>query len=204
MTSHSTDDAKRVIRTRGGTQRPYAYAVLAALVLFGAVDICQSDTSLLLNVFIVAPVLFVSTISFAISAAISRKNRRVSFQALATLAIFWAVGSAFFLFDVRHPIAIRSSARWLVWSHDYKARVMAQPLPPDGELKHIEWDGWGMFGTDTSAFLVFDPADSLSLAASDNQSGKFDGIPCKVFRVRRLEAHWYSVIYYTGSYWDAC
>ena len=203
MASRPTDDLEEV--TRANIGRQHLYAALAALVLFTAIDICQSDTSLFLNVFVVAPILFVSTTFLAIYAAISRKNRRRCFQQLATLAIFWVVGSAFLAFDVRHPIAIRSTARWLIWSHVYKTQVLSQPSPPDGQLKHIEWDGWGMFGMDTSAFLVFDPADSLSLAASSNQSGKFRGIPCEVFRVRRLEAHWYTVIYYTGPYyWDKC
>jgi branched-subunit amino acid ABC-type transport system permease component len=203
MTSHSADDPKQVTRTRSGTR--YLYAAFGALVLFAAIDICQSDTALFLNVFLVAPILFVGTIFLVVYAAINRKNRRRSFQQLATLAIFWVVATAFFLFDIGHPIAIRSTARWLVWSHDYKARVIAQPSPPNGELKHIEWDGWGILGMDTSAFLVFDPADSLSVASSSNQSGKFNGIPCRVFRVRRLEAHWYTVIYNTGpAYWDGC
>ena len=29
------------------------------------------------------------------------------------------------------------------WSHRYKVEVLAQPAPANGELKHIEWDGWG-------------------------------------------------------------
>jgi hypothetical protein len=204
MVSRSTDDLNEVTRTNSGRQ--HLYGALAALVLFTAIDICQADTSLFLNVFVVAPILFVSTIFLLIYAAISRKNRRRCFQQLASLAILWAVGSAFFIFDYRYPIAIRSTARWLIWSHDYKTQVLAQPSPPNGQLKHIEWDGWGFPGAgDTTAFLVFDPADSLSVAASSNQSGKFNGIPCEVFRVRRLESHWYTVIYYTGPYyWDQC
>jgi hypothetical protein len=203
MVSRSTDDLNEVTRNNSG--RLHIYAALATLVFFTAIDICQADTSLFLNVFVVAPILFVSAIFLAIYAVISRKNRRRCFQQLATLAILWAVGSAFFVFDYRYSIAIRSTARWLIWSHDYKTQVLAQPSPPNGQLKHIEWDGWGMFGMDTSAFLVFDPADSLSVAASNNQSGRFNGIPCEVFRVRRLESHWYTEIYYTGpSYWDKC
>jgi hypothetical protein len=184
--------------------RMQLYSALVALILFIAIHTCQADTELFLDVFIVAPILVVCSVSMAVYAAIG-KNRRRSNQLLQTLAIFWIVSTAFFVFDLKHPIAIRSTARWLIWSHDYKTQVLAQPSPPNGELKHIEWDGWGMFGMDTSAFLVFDPADSLSVAASSNQSGKFNGIPCEVFRVRRLETHWYTVIYYTGPYyWDKC
>jgi len=36
---------------------------------------------------------------------------------------------------------------------------------------------------------LYDPADSLSVAARSNQSGKFGAIPCEVFRVHHLESH---------------
>lgn len=193
-----------VLRFTGFNWRMQLYTALVALVLFIAVDICQADIQLFLHVLIVAPILVASGAFAAVSAAIGEDRRR-SKRLLQTLAIFWVVSMASFVFELKHPIAIRSAARWLLWSRDYKTQVLAQPSPPNGELKHIEWDGWGMFGIDTSAFLVFDPADSLSVAASSNQSGKFNGIPCEVFRVRRLESHWYTVIYYTGPYyWDKC
>jgi hypothetical protein len=70
-----------------------------------------------------------------------------------------------------------SAARRLVWAHCQKAEVLAQPSVT-GELKHIEWDGWGCAGQDTTAYLVFDPTDSLSAAAREHRPGKFNGIPC--------------------------
>jgi hypothetical protein len=60
-------------------------------------------------------------------------------------------------------------------------------------LKHIEWDGWGGTSGDWTVYVVFDPTDSLSTAASHGSSGKFDGIPCNLDEVRRLESDWYSV-----------
>jgi hypothetical protein len=81
---------------------------------------------------------------------------------------------------------------------------LAQAAAAKGDLKHIEWDGWGMFSMDTTMFLVFDPADSLAAAASSGQPGKFTGIPRKVSQVRRLESHWYTVIAYTGASWGQC
>jgi hypothetical protein len=125
---------------------------------------------------------------------------------LATLAVLWAIPASFFFYDRQYPVALRETARWLVWSHDYKNEVLAQPTSTSGDLKHIEWDGWGFPGAgNTTVFLVFDPTDSLSTAAKNHQSGKFNGIPCEVFRVSRLESHWYTVIYYTGPYnWDKC
>jgi hypothetical protein len=39
-----------------------------------------------------------------------------------------------------------NTARWMLWSRAYKAKVAAQPDSLKGELKHIEWDGWGWAG----------------------------------------------------------
>jgi hypothetical protein len=70
-----------------------------------------------------------------------------------------------------------------------------------GDLKHIEWDGWGWAGQDTTVYLVFDLADSLSNAARNQRSGKFDGIPCEVPVVKQLEKNWYLVQFYTDEWW---
>src|SRR6266403_2388687 len=98
----------------------------------------------------------------------------------------------------------KTEARWLVSSHRYKSEVSAQPTPTSGEFKHIEWDGWGWAGQDTTVYLVFDPADSLSLAASTHLSGKFAGIPCEVPEVSRFESQWYAVTFYTNQEWGRC
>jgi hypothetical protein len=98
----------------------------------------------------------------------------------------------------------KTEARWLVSSRRYKSEVCAQPTPKSGEFKHIEWDGWGWAGQDTTVYLVFDPADSLSLAASTHLSGKFAGIPCEVPKVSRLESQWYVVTFYTNQDWGRC
>lgn len=95
---------------------------------------------------------------------------------------------------------IRSAAEWLLFSRHLKSEVLAQTAT-NGELKHIEWGGWGWAGQDTTVYLVFDPADSLMAAAKARQSGKFSGLPCEVYRVRRLETHWYTVQFYTGQTW---
>jgi hypothetical protein len=42
------------------------------------------------------------------------------------------------------------------------------------------------------------------MAAISRQPGKFNGIPCEVQLVRRLESHWYTVQNYTDQYWDKC
>jgi hypothetical protein len=185
----------------GFNWRMQLYAALIALVLFIAINICPSDTALLLYIFLVAPLLLGSTICLAIFVVFS-KNRRQYLGLVPTLAIFYAISAATFW----HGFDIRSAARWLVWSNDYKARVLAQPQPPNGELKHIDWDGWGEFAQDFSVFLVFDPNDSLSGPANNGQYGKFNGIPCKVDVVHRMESHWYTVLFegYVNASWDSC
>ena len=100
--------------------------------------------------------------------------------------------------------AAKTTARWLLWSRDYKSRVLSQPSSSSGELKHIEWDAWGWATIDTTVYLVFDPTNSLSLAASTHISGKFAGIPCEVPNVSRLESQWYIVTFYTNQEWRNC
>lgn len=100
--------------------------------------------------------------------------------------------------------AARMTARWLLWSRDYKSKVLSQPFSSNGELKHIEWDGWGWAGQDTTVYLVYDPTNSLSTAASNRQSGKFVGIPCEVPNISRLESQWYTVTFYTNQEWGRC
>jgi hypothetical protein len=99
-----------------------------------------------------------------------------------------------------YPRAI-NYVRWLVWSRSYKAAVLAEPNSPNEELKHIEWDGWGWGGEDTTVYLVFDPSDSLSAASQEHRAGKFNGIPCEVPLVERREQNWYVVWFYTDERW---
>ena len=101
--------------------------------------------------------------------------------------------------------AVRDAARWFLWSKSYKTEVLAQLDSARGELKHVEWDGWGFPGAgDTVVYLVFDPNDLLAMAAKNHRPGKFSGIPCEVPRVRRLEGHWYAVMFYTDTSWGHC
>ncbi len=98
--------------------------------------------------------------------------------------------------------SIRSTTKWFMWSQRYKSEVLAQSGGTAGELKHIEWDGWGFPGAgDTTVYLVYNPTDSLSVAAKSHQPGKFVGIPCEVPRVSRLESQWYAVRFYTDEWW---
>ena len=95
---------------------------------------------------------------------------------------------------------VRDDVRWFFLSGGYKAKVLAQP--PNEQLKHVEWDGWGFVGVgDTTEFLVFDPTDSLAGASEALPPVKAHGLPCEVVRVRRLDRQWYAVLFYTDTYW---
>jgi hypothetical protein len=98
--------------------------------------------------------------------------------------------------------ALSASLPWLLWSHSFKAEVLAQPAPANGELRHMEWEATGFGGVaNNTVYLVFDPTDSLSAAARSHSPGKFTGVPCEVRRVRRLESQWYAARFYTDELW---
>jgi len=80
-----------------------------------------------------------------------------AFLIAASLVITVAVAWNFY--------SIRTATKWFLWSQRYKSEVLAQSGGAAGELKHIEWDGWGWVG-DTTVYLVFDSTDSLSVAAA--------------------------------------
>ena len=119
---------------------------------------------------------------------------------VAMLAVFCALVLPLLKFSA----AIHDTGRWILRSRVYKAQVMAQPAPANGGLKHVEWDGWGFAGMDTTVYLVFDPTDSLASAAKSRAPGKFPGLPCEVDRVQRRESHWYTVKFYTETAWNYC
>ncbi|HEY4948896.1 MAG TPA: hypothetical protein VIH88_01055 [Candidatus Acidoferrales bacterium] len=102
---------------------------------------------------------------------------------LLVLSLFVVIASVL----VWNYSAVKTEARWLLSSRHYKSDVLSEHSPPGGELKHIAWDGWGWAGQNTTVYLVFDPTDSLSMAAATHESGKFVGIPCDVPKVCRLE-----------------
>ena len=180
------------------------YSMIALCIIFIAIGIiCPIEISLFLRLFIGVPILLVGSIVVAICAAFSKSRRRYLHR-LTALTILLVISASFLLYDFKHPLVIRSAVRWMVGRTIYKEKVFAEPTSAKGDLKHIEWDGWGMFGQDTSVFLVFDPTDSLAMAATSRLPGKFNGIPCEVFLVRRLESHWYTVQNYTDQGWGAC
>ena len=169
-----------------------------ALFISILIAVCQADTALLLSL-IFGVILIVFSIALLVYTAFA-KGRQKWLTLLAALATVWGVSALVFV----NQGQIRTKARWLVWSRNYKDRVLVQKAPTNGEFQHVQWDGWGWGGEDTAVYLVFDPRDSLSSAISTRKQGKFDGIPCAVHEVSRLESQWYAVHFYTNEYWDRC
>jgi hypothetical protein len=168
------------------------YAV-GALIVFLPFIIYAYDIGEILYLAIGVPI-----VSLALLIVVVFGKRRLT--VLSMLVVYWAVTWGLF----RNSFDLRSVGRWLLWSKDYKAEVLAQPESPNGELRHIDWDGWGWGGSDTTVYLVYDPADSLSVTTKNHPSSRFSGIPCEVPRIRRLESHWYSVVFYTNTVWSRC
>ena len=174
------------------------YATLAAIFVFIPLVVSPNGIDVL-YLFVVVPGLILISIGTLIRAAILKK-----LKILLIVVIFWAVLGSLLAYEIKRPVEIRSAIRWLVGAHEYKNEVFAQPPSTKGDLKHIEWDGWGFAGEDTTVYLVFDPLDGLSEAAKSRQPGKFIGIPCEVPLVHRAERDWYFVRFYTDQTWDRC
>jgi hypothetical protein len=167
-------------------------ASVAALIVFLLALALDRDSSFILSIpfaVFVGPLVLV--------AALGWKLRLTRWRLLA-LAVYWAAVAGF----VANYSDTRNAARWMVRSHWAKSEVLAQPQPANGELRHVEWDGWGFPGAgDTTVYLVFDPENSLATAAKSGKSGKYGGLPCEVYRVHRLQSGWYSVQFYTDEFW---
>jgi hypothetical protein len=186
--------------------RLVAYVAIVDLAVFISVSLFNSDTQLMLVLLFVGPALLLTSIIFIIllfRAAIRYRHQLPPL--LVTLAILWVIPTSLIFYERSHPYEIRETARWLVWSHQYKQMVLAQPNSATGDLKHIEWDTTGFAGVaNNTDYLVFDPADTLAAATKGHRPSTFNGIPCEVRHVRRLESHWYVVFFYTDEDWNGC
>jgi len=171
------------------------YGAASALILFVLMMFDSSHLLETLYFFAAAPIIGVALLVDAIRKKGQRRLAALS-MGVAYMATSWGL--------FRNSLELRETTRWVLWSKDYKTRVQAQPNLVNGSLKHIEWDGWGFAGANTVEYLIFDPNDSLWTAARSHSSGKFGGVPCEVLRVRRLDSHYYSVLFYTETDWDHC
>ena len=183
---------------------PLYATVGATIVMLGL--FVYGDQPALVYIFLIVPIacLFCLFCLVLFVVAVLRKRPSRGLSMLFAVVVFALVSGAL----LKTQDVLRPWLRWLLWSQRLKAEVLAQPTPANGELKHIEWDGWG--GTpvgDWTAYIVFDPTDSLADAARTPWSGsyrRYNGIPCDVETVRRLESHWYSVALGMNQWWDRC
>ena len=170
-----------------------AVALIASLVAI----VFTSDIGTLLYLIGIA---ILSTLLLGIAIALRRgRQQRLTSVAAFGVFLFVTVGV---LISQRQ---IRPHLLWLVWSNRYKSEVLANSAAANGEFKHVEWDGdgWGSGATgDWMGYVVFNPSDSLSAATMTNVPTQYEGIPCKVILVRRLETQWYSVVLDMNQFWD--
>lgn len=174
-------------------------AAVTAIAVFIPFAIYGYNVGELLYLVVILPIIGLLLLTVAITIACFRRFRR-SLTVLSMVAVY--VLASWLLF--RNSATIHFTGKWMLESGRYKAQVLALPPPANGELKHVEWDGWGFAGSDTSAYLVYDPQNLLSSALKNHTSGNFPGIPCSVPGVRRLGSHWYSIVFYTDTDWDHC
>jgi hypothetical protein len=149
--------------------------------------------------FLFAAIATLAALVIAILLAVARRYRRCLSVVTMILVIF---ATSLILF--RNDFLIHTWGRWITQDSQSSAAVLAQPAPAAGDLKHVEWDGWGWGGNDTTVYLVFDPSDSLASAAKNHWSGRISPALCGIARLQRLKKHWYSVVFYTNEAWGDC
>ena len=175
------------------------YVAVGAAFVLSALFIYSAEGDLLYVLFI-CPIVFISCLALLVASAV-RKRLRETLSMTVTLIVFLLISGAL----LTEEAAIRPRLRWMLLSRHYKAEIMAQPAFASGEFRHIEWDGWGGAPVgDWTAYVVFDPTDSLSTLAGKRLSGKLAGVPCDVDSVRRLERQWYSVTLSVNEWWGRC
>jgi len=177
---------------------PMVGAATAMLILLSLFLFAGDPTLWLLFLVIpcVALLLFVLLVLL-----IFRRTRRFSAGLLLATLVFVGIMTAGWRFEA----TLRPRVRWAFLSRGFKRQVLAQPNGPHGDFKHVEWDGWGGVPIgDWTAYVVFDPTDSLKAESGREHPGMITGIPCDVLSVRRLEPYWYSVTLEMNEYWERC
>jgi len=174
---------------------PPSFVVVSASIVFVSLMAYSAYAAFLYFLFFV-PIIF--TCLVLLVAAAVRKRPRQCLLLLLTLVAFSGASWAL----LKNEGTLRPSIRWILWSHRFKAEVLMQPAQANGALRHMEWEATGFAGVaNNTVYLVFDPTDSLAVAAKNPSPGKYSGVPCEVPRVLRLESHWYSVVFYTDEEW---
>ena len=161
--------------------------VLNLLYLWAIVSYVEfSELACLMLITGMSASLFVASASFAYRGLLRWFGYSLAIQVLllATTA-----------FQFHYSESLRAQGRWLLRSSSYKRQVFNQDRSQPGDLKHMEWDGWGWASSDTLVYLVNDPSDGLERAGHP-------GLPCPVWKIHRLEREWYSVVFFTDESWE--
>jgi hypothetical protein len=176
--------------------RPWLWfaAAVAAFAIFTPVAVFGSAFAVLVYLYLFLPLGL--SVGLIIGLVLAKRH---ALSILAATVVFCTVTWLLF----QNADAVKNTARWHLYRQSYQQRVLAEPQKP-GQLKHVEWDGWGLADSETTVYLVYDPSNSLAEAARTHAAGKFAGIPCPVPSVRRLASEWYAVEFYTGQSWNAC
>lgn len=176
-----------------------AYTCAAAITVFLPFTLWAWDIGEVLYILFVAITACLALL-IAVFLCVFKKSRHSGIALLSVTIVYCSVTSVLVL----KAYNLRIAERWLLWSKSYKARVLAEPNPGQGAMRHLEWDGWGFAGSDTYVYLIFDPDDRLSSFANSSFHGKINDEICGVSRVYRLEPCWYSVVFDTDMKWAAC
>src|ERR1700679_267974 len=154
-----------------------AWAALGAIILFVTLVTEMFDFGLVVY-FLFAAIAILTSLIIAIVLAVARLYRRCLSVAAMILVML-----ATSLILLRNDFLIHTWGRWITQGSQSRAAVLAQPTPSAGDLKHVEWDGWGWGGNDTTVYLVFDPSDSLASAAKNHSPGRISPALCGVSRI---------------------
>lgn len=172
---------------------------MGAILLLLSLFLFSKDPTLY-ELFLIVPCVAVLILILLLLLAVPR-SRRTSTKLLLATAAFIATG----IIGSRFETTLRPAIRWEFLSRKLKLQVLSQTAQSSGTFKHLEWDGWGGAPVgDWTAYVVFDPADSLKKVAGRLHPGVVRGIPCDVLRIQRLEPEWYSVTLEVNEWWDQC
>ncbi len=141
--------------------------------------------------------------AFFLLAAIWTRGVRRRLSMLCLTALLWGMTPPLVGLGDRYSRLVDDRLRWWCRGSHYRAQVLAQPART-GELRHVEWDGWGIAGNETTTYLVFDPDAVVPSPAGLREGGQVRGIPCGVADTDRLSAHWSIVTMYTNTDWNQC
>jgi hypothetical protein len=179
-----------------------AWSAVACALAYVAFATADADVFFFGTVLVVAPILILATVAGLWRAADDDRHRLA--MTAVILASLWIAMLIVFGHEQKQPLAVRETVRWLLWSPEYKRDVLSQPTPVNGGPKHIEWDGWGFAGMNTTLYLVADPTERLVRIDKAQIVTHLNSAPCNVQRVRRLERGWYAVLFYTQQTWEQC